>query len=59
MWAIGGLPFLMLAACAGGAQALFKNQRPHEMEELQDIMQATSDFTGKPWWDEVIEGLQA
>ena len=59
LWAIGGLPFLMLATCASGAQALFKNQRPHEMEELQDIMQATSDFTGKPWWDEVIEGLQA
>ncbi len=59
LWAIGGLPFLMLATCASGAKALFKNPSPREMEELQDIMQATSDFSGKPWWDEVIEGLGA
>lgn len=57
MWAIGGLPFLMLATCAGSAHALTKKQTPREMEELEDILQATTDFNGKPWWDELIESL--
>ena len=54
--AIGGLPFLMLATCAKGAETLIKKPRPGHMEELGDILQATEDFVGKPWWEEVMEG---